>query len=313
MSKNACRQYFANELIELASTDKDIVVICSDSRGSCSMTDFSNTYPEQFIEAGIAEQNEVGMAAGLANVGYKPFVCAPASFLSARSLEQVKVDVAYSKKNVVLFGVSGGISYGALGYTHHSTHDIAVMRTIPNLNVVLPSDAIQAASVARYFSKNPMPLYIRVGRGPVEDIYSDWEGEAFTLGQANELMHGDDITIIACGEMTYPALQAAKMLQKENISVRVLDSPSISPIDENSIIKAAKETKAILTIEEHCVNNGLGSAVSSLLSEQYPVPMKIMGLPYEILINGSSEEVKDEYKLNTEGIIDNVYSLLKRK
>lgn len=313
MSKNACKKFFADELIKLSAQDKTIIVICSDSKGSCSMSEFSNTYPQQFVEAGIAEQNEVGMAAGLATVGFKPFVCAPACFLSARSLEQVKVDVAYSNKNVILFGVSGGVSYGALGYTHHSTHDLAVMRTIPNLNIVIPSDARQAASVARFFVNNPMPVYIRVGRGDVEDVYENWEGETFIYGRANELSTGTDATIIACGEMVYPALKAAQRLKSENINIRVLDFSSISPLDEDAIIKAAKETKAILTIEEHSINNGLGAAVASLVSEVYPVPIKIMGFPNETLITGSGEEIKDEYHLDINGIIENIHLLLERK
>ncbi len=313
MSKNACKKFFADELIKLSAQDKTIMVICSDSKGSCSMSEYSNTYPEQFIEAGIAEQNEVGMAAGLANVGFKPFVCAPACFLSSRSLEQVKVDVAYSNKNVVLFGVSGGVSYGALGYTHHSTHDLGVMRTIPNLNIVIPSDARQAASVAKFFVNNPMPVYIRVGRGDVEDVYENWEGETFIYGKANELNSGIDATIIACGEMVYPALKAAQKLKSENINIRVLDFPSIYPLDEDAIIKAAKETKAILTIEEHSVNNGLGAAVASVVSEINPVPIKIMGLPNETLITGSGEEIKDEYHLDINGIIENIQILLERK
>lgn len=312
MSKNACKKFFADELIKLSAQDDKIIVICSDSKGSCSMSEFSETYPEQYIEAGIAEQNEVGMAAGLANVGYKPFVCAPACFLSARSLEQVKVDVAYSNKNVILFGVSGGVSYGSLGYTHHSTHDIAVLRTIPNLNIVIPSDARQAASVARFFVNNPMPVYIRVGRGNVEDIYVDWEGEVFVYGKSNELKTGNDATIIACGEMVYPALEAAKKLQAEKIDVRVLDFPSLSPLDRDAIVKAAKETNAILTIEEHSVNNGLGAAVASVVGETYPIPIKIMGLPNETLITGSGDEIKDEYHLDSNGIIDNIHLLLER-
>jgi transketolase len=312
MSKNACKKFFADELIKLSAQDDKILVICSDSKGSCSMSEFSETYPEQYIEAGIAEQNEVGMAAGLANVGYKPFVCAPACFLSARSLEQIKVDVAYSNKNVILFGVSGGVSYGALGYTHHSTHDIAVMRTIPNLNIVIPSDARQAASVARFFVNNPMPVYIRVGRGNVEDIYEDWEGEVFVYGKSNELKTGNDATIIACGEMVYPALEAAKKLQAEKIDVRVLDFPSLSPLDRDAIVKAAKETNAILTIEEHSVNNGLGAAVASVVGETYPIPIKIMGFPNETLITGSGDEIKDEYHLDSNGIIDNIHLLLER-
>jgi transketolase len=312
MSKNACRKAFGDELVKLAANDENIVVICSDSKGSCSMTEFSEIYPKQFVEVGIAEQNEVGISAGLANTGYKPFVCAPACFLSARSLEQVKVDIAYSHKNVALFGVSGGVSYGSLGQTHFSAHDIAVMRCMPDLNVIIPSDARQTAAVAKYFVENPMPVYIRVGRAPVEDIYTD-DDVPFVYGKANVVRKGLDATIIACGEMVYPAIEASRKLEKENIHVRVLDVASIKPIDEKSIIEAAKETGAILSIEEHSVNNGLGATVAAIVGESNPVPLKIMGLPDINLITGESDEIKDEYHLDCEGIIDNIHILLERK
>ncbi|MFA6813864.1 MAG: transketolase C-terminal domain-containing protein, partial [Bacteroidaceae bacterium] len=312
MSKNACRKAFGDELVKLAASDENIIVICSDSKGSCSMTEFSETYPKQFVEVGIAEQNEVGIAAGMSTAGYKPFVCAPACFLSARSLEQVKVDVAYSHKNVALFGVSGGVSYGALGQTHFSTHDIAVMRCMPDLSVVLPSDARQTAAVAKYFVNNPMPVYIRVGRAAVEDIYGE-NDDSFIYGKANELREGTDAAIIACGEMVKTSLDAADLLAEEGIKIRVLDFATIKPIDRDAIIKAAKETGAILSIEEHSVNNGLGSIVASIVGEEYPVPLKIMGLPDINLITGESDEIKDEYHLDCEGVIANMRELLKRK
>lgn len=312
MSKNTCRKAFGDELVKLAATDENLVVICSDSKGSCSMSEFSEIYPKQFVEVGIAEQNEVGIAAGLSNIGFKPFVCAPACFLSARSLEQVKVDVAYSNTNVALFGVSGGVAYGSLGQTHFSIHDIAVMRCMPGLSIVIPSDARQTAAVARYFVKNSMPVYIRVGRSAVEDIYDD-DSEAFVYGKANELRKGMDATIIACGEMVSPAIEASNKLELENINVRVLDMATIKPIDKNAIIKAAEETGAILSIEEHSVNSGLGAAVASIVGESYPVPVKIMGLPDVNLITGESDEIKDEYHLDSVGIIKNIHILLERK
>ena len=206
MNKIPNRQAICDVLIEKAKTDKDIVVLCSDSRGSSSMTPFAQEFPEQFVEVGIAEQNLVGIAAGLAKCGKKPFAASPASVLSTRSYEQVKVDCAYSNTNVKLIGVSGGVSYGALGMSHHSAQDIAAMSSVPNMRVYLPSDRFQTAKLITALLEDDKPAYIRVGRNPVEDIYSE-EFCPFERNKANLLAKGEDAAVIACGEMVRPAVR----------------------------------------------------------------------------------------------------------
>lgn len=309
MSDIACKEAIAEVLSELVEKDPRIMVLCSDSRGSSGFTAFAEEHPENFVECGIAEQDEVGIAAGLAAVGLHPYVAAPACFLSARSLEQVKVDVAYSHMNVKIFGVSGGISYGALGASHHSTHDIAVMRCFPDLEVYLPSDANQMKAIVRAVEKTEKPCYIRSGRGKVPQVYQSEEG-AFTYGRMNTLSEGSDITIISCGELTIQALRASRALKEEGISCRVLDSPSLKPFDSEAVVKAARETGLILTVEEHVVLGGLGAAVSQTVTEKCPVRVCSLGLPDEYLPGGTSAELFALYGLSAAGITRKVKELL---
>lgn len=310
-NKIPCRKAFTNTLLEQAKVDKSIVAVTSDATGSVTLGDFVKELPEQFVEAGIAEQNEIGMSAGLAMWGKKPFVCAPASFLSARSLEQIKVDLAYSNSNVKVIGISGGISYGALGMTHHSLHDIAVMRAIPNLTIILPSDANMTTVMTRVLTEHKGTVYVRMGRGAVEDIYEE-NHVPFTIGKANCIHEGDTLTVIATGEMVYPSLAVAKELEREGISIRVLDMHTIKPLDEEAIIKAALETGKILTVEEHSIYGGLGAAVSQVVSEHCPVPMKILGILDEPTVSGNSLEVFRHYGLDKEGILKAVKELMSR-
>ena len=210
MNKIPNRQAICDVLLEQAKDDKDIVVLCSDSRGSASLTPFADTYPEQFIEVGIAEQNLVSISAGLAKCGKKPFAASPACFLSTRSYEQAKVDCAYSNTNVTLIGISGGISYGALGMSHHSAQDIAAMSAIPNMRVYLPSDRFQTAHLIKALLKDESPAYVRVGRNPVEDVYTENDCP-FEMDKATVICEGTDVAIIACGEMVKPAVDAAEL------------------------------------------------------------------------------------------------------
>ena len=247
MSKVSCRKAFTDRLTELARTDKHIVAIATDSRGSVTLSGFAKEHPDRFIECGIAEQNAVAIAAGIAKSGKCVFVTGPACFLAARAFEQVKVDVAYNKTNVKIIGVSSGVSYGPLGGTHTSTHDLASMRALPNIIVLAPSDNIQTAALTEQISLTSGPVYMRMGRGDVEGIYS--EGETFKIGRAKTVRDGNDITIIACGETVWHALQAAAKLAEIGVSVRVLDMFTIKPLDDEAVRSAAKETKAIITIE----------------------------------------------------------------
>ncbi|EGD48815.1 Transketolase domain-containing protein [Ruminiclostridium papyrosolvens DSM 2782] len=306
------RQVICDTLIELGGKDKDIVVLTSDSRGSASMTNFAKELPEQFVEVGIAEQNIVGIAAGLAASGKKPYIASPACFLSMRSIEQVKVDVAYSKTNVKLIGISGGLSYGALGMSHHSLQDIAVMRAIPGINIILPADKHETKKMIEALAKNTEPTYIRIGRNPVADVYSSDE-YGFEIGKAVTMSEGTDITIIAAGETVKIAMDAAGVLKKKGVSCRVLNMHTIKPLDEAEIIKAAKETGCIITVEEHSIYGGLGAAVSEVVTQNSPVPMKIVGVPDEPAIPGKSEEVFKHYGLTADNISSIALEIIKKK
>lgn len=296
----ACRKSFTDTLLALAKQDKDIIAVTTDARGSVTLGDFAKELPGQFVECGIAEQDAIGISAGLASCGKKVFCCGPACFYVARSLEQVKVDIAYSGNPVTVLGVSGGVAYGALGATHHSLHDIAVLRTFPGMNVILPCDARQTAKVVKMLVDHPAPTYVRVGRAAVPDVYENDDFE-FRLGKANTLAEGDDLAIIAAGETVYHALQASRSLEKKGIHARVLDLSSIKPFDAEAVRKAAAETGRIITVEEHSIYGGLGALVAECLSE-HPVPVKILGIPDENVIHATSPEIFAYYGIDAAGI-----------
>lgn len=305
----ACRKSFTDTLLELAREDKDIVAVTTDARGSVTLGDFANELPEQFVECGIAEQNAVGISAGLAHSGKKVFVCGPACFYVARSLEQVKVDLAYSRNNVKILGVSGGVAYGALGATHHSLHDIAALRTFPAMNIVLPCDARQTRKLVKQLVDYPAPVYVRVGRAAVPDVYENDDFE-FNIGKANTLLDGTDLTIIGTGETVYHAYQAGLELKNHGVNARVLDMSWIKPYDREAILKAAKETGRIITVEEHSQFGGLGAIVTETISEN-PVPVRIIGIPDEDVIHGTSSEIFAHYGLNKDGIVKSALDFLK--
>ncbi|MFC4303830.1 transketolase family protein [Cohnella boryungensis] len=291
------RQVICETLLELAKEDRDIMVLASDSRGSAAMAPFANAYPEQFVEVGIAEQNIVGISAGLAHSGKKPFVTSPACFLSMRSIEQIKVDVAYSATNVKLVGISGGVSYGALGMSHHSVQDLAVTRAIPGLAVLLPADRHETKRMTEALVAYEGGAYIRIGRNPVEDVYESDDYE-FVIGKAVKLRDGKDITIIAAGETVRVALDAAAELEQAGVSCRVINMHTIKPLDEQAIIDAARETGRIITVEEHSIHGGLGAAVAEVVVQQAPVPMRIVGIPDEPAIAGKTSEVFEHYGIS---------------
>ena len=305
MNKIANKQVINDVLLAESAKDKDIIVLCSDSRGSAGMKSYAEQRPEQFVEIGIAEQNLVSIAAGLASCGKKPFAVSPASFLSTRSMEQAKVDVAYSNTNVKLIGISGGVSYGALGMTHHSATDIATMGSMPNMRVYLPSDRFQTEALIRSVLKDEKPAYIRIGRNAVEDVYEDGN-VPFELDKATLVQDGTDVTIIACGELVGDAKAAATELAKKGVSVRVLDMYCVKPIDKEAIIKAAKETKLIVTVEEHSSYGGLGSIVAQIASANAPVKVINLTLPDAPVITGKSREIFHHYGLDADGIVKTV-------
>lgn len=316
------RKAICDILLEKAKEDKDIVVLCSDSRGSASMAPFFDAFPEQSIEVGIAEQNLVSISAGLAKCGKKAFCFSPASFISTRSYEQAKVDVAYSNTNVTLVGISGGISYGELGMSHHSAQDIAAMSSIPNMRVYLPSDRFQTAKLIEALLADTKPSYVRVGRNPVEDIYS--ESCPFAMDEATVIVDGnvagavpsskvdwsalssDMVTIVACGEMARPAVLAGGLLAEKGIHTAVLDMYCVKPLDEKAVIDAAGRSSLVVTAEEHAPFGGLGSMVSQVVGANCPVKTINLALPDAPVITGKSQAVFDHYGLNAEGIAKTV-------
>lgn len=309
MGKVANKQMICEVLMDAAKTDRQIVALCSDSRGSGSFTPFAETYPEQFVETGIAEQDLVSIAAGLAKCGKKAYAVSPACFLSTRSYEQCKVDVAYSNTNVKLIGISGGVSYGALGMSHHSAQDIAAMSAIPNMRVYLPSDYLQTRELMKALLKDEKPAYIRTGRNAVDTVYE--EGKVpFEMDKATVVKTGSDAVIVACGEMVKPAKDAALLLEKEGISVAVLDMYCVKPLDKEGLLEAVKGVKAVITAEEHAPFGGLGSMVAQVVSENCPKKVVNLSLPDAPVITGTSQEVFDYYGLNTEGMAKKVREAL---
>lgn len=305
------RQVICDTLLELAKEDRDIMVLASDSRGSAAMAPFAKAFPEQFVEVGIAEQNIVGIAAGLAHSGKKPFVTSPACFLSMRSIEQIKVDVAYSATNVKLIGISGGISYGALGMSHHSVQDIAVARAIPGLAVILPADRHETKRMTEALAKHEGGVYVRIGRNPVKDVYDNDDFE-FVIGKAVTMREGSDVTIIAAGETVRIALDAHAVLQEAEVSCRVINMHTIKPLDEEAVIKAARETGRIITVEEHSIYGGLGAAVAEVVAQHHPVPMRILGIPDEPAIAGKTSEVFNHYGISAGNIKELALEMLGR-
>ncbi|MES2276450.1 MAG: transketolase C-terminal domain-containing protein [Bacteroidota bacterium] len=302
---------FAATLLELALADRDIVAVTSDSRGSGKLMGFGQALPKQIVEIGIAEQNLVGVAAGLASAGKKAFAVSPACFLTARALEQIKNDVAYSDNPVRLIGISAGVSYGALGTTHHSLHDFAVLRAINNITIVAPADNFETREAVKLAVKHNKPLYLRFGKKPMPLLTED-SSIGFEFGKGRIVKEGKDVAIIATGETVYPALQAAHKLEQENgIRATVVSMHTIKPLDAELILALADKTQAMITVEEHMVNGGLGEACASLLIQHgYNKPFKIMGIPDEYTVTGSQVEILNHYGISADGIAAAVNGML---
>jgi transketolase len=312
MNNIANKEVMGETLVKIGKIDRDIIVITSDARSSSSITNFVKELPEQFVEVGIAEQNMVSIAAGLAASGKKPFITSPACFLSSRSLEQIKLDVAYSKTNVKMIGISGGLSYGALGMSHHSLQDISVMRAIPGITIILPADRYETQNMVEALVNYKGPVYSRIGREPVPDIYES-KNYGFKIGKAVTLKNGSDITIITTGETAKIAVDSASELQEIGVSCRVLNMHTIKPLDKDAIIKAAEETGHIITIEEHSIYGGLGAAVAEVIVQNKPVHMKIIGIADEPAIAGTPAQVYDYYGLSVSNITKIAKKLLKNR
>jgi transketolase len=294
-----CRKAFADTLIELARADERIVAVCNDSVGSSNLVAFRDEFPDRLINVGIAEQDLVGVGAGLANGGLIPFVSAAAPFLTGRALEQIKADVAYSNTHVILCGQSPGVAYGELGPTHHSIEDLSWTRAIDNLNVLVPADPAQTRAAVRWAVANPGPLYLRVPRFKVPEVTA--EDAKLELGRSVLVSDGDDITVIAVGTMVSRAVEAAERLRGDGISVRVINMPFVDPLDEATVLEAARETRGIVTVEEGMTSGGLGAAVATLVAQNQPVPMRILGID-GFAPTGSASYLLDHFGLNASGI-----------
>jgi transketolase len=303
-----CRDAYSQALEAMAEADERVCAVVSDSVSSTKLKNFSQKFPRRFVNVGIAEQNLVGVGAGLANSGMVPYVCAASCFLTARAMEQVKVDLGYSRSNVKLCGMSSGMAYGELGPTHHSIEDLAWTRIIPNLTVVVPADPIETAAVMHYSLEHTGPMFLRISRMPVRAVHA--EGFHFKLGKANNLREGNDVTIIANGVMVSRALDAADSLAGLSIHARVLNMSSMSPMDVDAVLDAARTTRGIVTAEEALAAGGLGGAVAEILAVNHPAPMRILGVPGVFAPTGSAEFLLRYFGLTAEGIHDAALDLL---
>jgi transketolase len=303
-----CRDAFSKTLAEIAGVDQRIVAVVNDSVTSSKLGEFRTQFPDRLINVGIAEQTMVGVAAGLANGGKTPFVCAASCFMTARALEQIKADLAYSNARVRLCGISSGLAYGELGPTHHSIEDVAWMRAIANMTVIVPADPPETAQAVRAAAQLDGPVFLRLSRMHVPVVHPP--EYRFAIGHAALLRKGGDVTLIAAGIMVTRALEAAELLAAQGIGARVLNMATIRPIDRESIIAAAAQTAAIVTAEEHTTFGGLGSAVAEVVATTIPVPMRILGIPGVFAPTGSAEWLLDHFGLTAQGIADAALELV---
>lgn len=305
-----CRDTYAATLTELAEGDPNLVAVFSDSIGSSKLNGFVARFPERTVNVGIAEQNLVGVSAGLANGGKVPFVSAAGCFLSARSMEQVKADLAYSGYHVVLCAQSPGVAYGPLGATHHSLEDAAWLRVLPGMSVIVPADPAETASALRWAHGHDGPVYIRISRMGVPDVQP--AGYEFKPGKASVLRPGTDVTIIANGTIVHRALAAAELLAAEGVDARVLSMPSVKPLDEDAVVAAASETRGIVTCEEGFAAGGLGGAVAEVVVRTRPTRVTTLGFPDAFAPSGSAGFLIDEAGLSASGIADAARALAQR-
>jgi transketolase len=305
-------EVFSETLIGLAEKNRNIVAVTSDSRGSGKLLPFADKFPDQIVEVGIAEQNLVGVAAGLASTGKKVFAVSPGSFLTSRALEQIKNDVAYSNQPVVLVGISSGVSYGALGSTHHSLHDIAALRAIHNITIVVPADAFETRHAIMQASTSDRPVFIRFGKKPMPVLPRT--DESFQIGKASIICEGGEVNFIATGETVYPAYEASLLLQKQGISAGVISMHTIRPLDEKTLCRTAEKSKAIITVEEHSIHGGLGEACSAILIQKgIKVRFRIVGIPDEDTVTGSQGDIFSHYGISKDGLADTAIRTLNQK
>ena len=302
-------EVFSETLLSLARQNKNVLAVTSDSRGSGKLVPFAAGLPDQIVEVGIAEQNLVGISAGLASTGKIVYAVSPACFLTARALEQIKNDVCYSDQPVKLVGISAGVSYGALGSTHHSTHDLAVLRAINNITIIVPADNFETEEAIKAAATMPHPVYIRFGKRPMYHLHGpDTE---FQVGKSIVIREGTDITFIATGETVYHALMASKVIEQKGRTCRVISMHTVKPLDVEVVLRVARDSRALITVEEHSISGGLGEACAAVLAQAgLNLPFRIVGLPDEYTITGSQLEIFNHYGISTQGLSDTAGALL---
>jgi transketolase len=302
---------FAATLMELAKANPNIVAVTSDSRGSGKLGPFGIALPKQLVEVGIAEQNLVGITAGLAACGKKSFGVSPACFLTARSLEQIKNDVCYSDVPATLVGISAGVSYGALGTTHHSLHDLAVLRAIHNIFIVVPADNVESRAAIRAAAESKKPVYVRFGKAAMFNLHPP--ETKFEIGKAITLREGNDVAFIATGETVIHALLAAAQLADRGVNCRVLSMHTVKPLDAEVVLRAAKECRAVITVEEHSIHGGLGEACAGLLMQSGTnVRFRVVGIPDEDTVTGAQADIFRHYGISMEALTSIAEALMSR-
>lgn len=305
-------EVFSETLIALVKKNRNILAVTSDSRGSGKLVPFAEQLPEQIIEVGIAEQTLVGVAAGLVSTGKKVFAVSPASFLTARSLEQIKNDVTYSDFPVVLVGISAGVSYGALGSTHHSLHDVAVLRAIPNIDIVVPADNFETEQAVIATSKARKPVYLKLGKKAMP--FLPRQEKRFQIGRASTICKGNDVVLVASGETVLPAYEAAQLLEEKGISAGVISMHTVKPLDEMALLNAARKCRALVTVEEHSIYGGLGEACAAvLMKHNIPALFDIVGIPDEDTATGSQMEIFAHYGISGRGLSEKIFGMLNSK
>ncbi len=307
----ATRTGFGEALLEIARENSSVVALCADLTGSLNMNLFRDAFPDRFIQTGIAEANMISMAAGLATTGKIPVAASFAVFATGRVYDQIRQSVCYSNLNVKICASHAGLTLGEDGATHQILEDIGLMRGLPRMTVVVPSDYSETIRATKAIIKHQGPVYLRFGRPNVPDFSLDEDG--FEIGKSIELHPGKDVTVIACGIMVWKALEAARILEKEGVGVRVINMHTIKPIDTLAIVRAANDTGAIVTAEEHQIYNGLGDAVSHVCALNIPVPIEMVGVEDQFGESGKADDLLEKYKLTTADILEKIYLALRRK
>ncbi len=304
------RKVFGNQVLEMAKQNKNILAVSTDSSGSSGFGPFKEYFPGRHLEFGLTEQAAIGFCAGLALCGKIPFICAITPFITMRCFEQVRDDLAYTFANVKIVGRNSGLDYSYLGYTHQSLEDIAVIRSLPNMVVLAPTDAIEIEACVKEAAEYDGPVYIRLGSEKLPTYHQP--DYSFSIGKGEILQRGQDITLITMGGMLWRTMEAAEELVKMGIDVGVVSMPTIKPLDCELLLQISKETDIILTIEDHSIVGGLGSAVSEFLSQENPTRTIKLGVPDEFSTTGCSEDLLGKYNLSTRGIIDSVVNLIQK-